>query len=341
MAALRAAPRARTWLAFTCVLALWSITSGCRHDEKSKAGGGTPAASASAAPGGLTPELAARVLARVGDRTITLGEYATVLDRMDRFDRLRYQTADRRKQLLDEMINVELLAREAERRGLGERPETKELVRQILRDEVLRELRDGQPSLSEIPAAEVRAYYDAHRSELREPERRRIAHIETRDRGAAERALAEARSASPQKWGEVVRKYSIDKPAFETSPELAGDLGFVAAPSWGKNDNARVSEPVRAAAFEITELGAVLPRVVEDGRAFHVLRLVGKSEARDRSFEEAERTIRMRLLGERMEKAEHDLLRELSARYPVRVDGAALASITAPTATEPAKAGKP
>ena len=58
---------------------------------------------------------------------------------------------DRRKQLLDEMIDVELLAREAERRGLAERPETKELVRQILRDEVFAELREKQPPLEEIP----------------------------------------------------------------------------------------------------------------------------------------------------------------------------------------------
>src|SRR5690242_5717490 len=68
-------------------------------------------------PNKVPAELAARVLAQVGGRTITLGDYAAALERMDQFERLRYQTPERRKQLLDELINAELLAREAEKRG--------------------------------------------------------------------------------------------------------------------------------------------------------------------------------------------------------------------------------
>src|SRR5438477_8652417 len=102
-----------------------------------KASSGTaPSASASAQPAGLTPELAARVLAKVGDHEITLGEYAATLDRMDPFERLRYQSADRRKLLLDELVDLELLAEEARRRGLDKQPETQERVRQMLRDEL-------------------------------------------------------------------------------------------------------------------------------------------------------------------------------------------------------------
>src|SRR5580765_1821632 len=65
----------------------------------------------------LTPEQAAKVLAKVGDSTITLGDYVAALEHMDQFDRLRYQSPERRKELLDEMIEVELLAREAENKG--------------------------------------------------------------------------------------------------------------------------------------------------------------------------------------------------------------------------------
>jgi peptidyl-prolyl cis-trans isomerase C len=78
-----------------------------------------PAGSSSAAPPGkLTIELARQVLVKVGEREITLGDYAETLERMDPFERLRYQSPDRRKQLLNEIIQVELLAEEAKRRGL-------------------------------------------------------------------------------------------------------------------------------------------------------------------------------------------------------------------------------
>jgi peptidyl-prolyl cis-trans isomerase C len=300
----------------------------CRHDTRSTGAGA--ASSSSAAPAGLTPELSARVLARVGDRAITLGDYAAVLEHMDRFERLRYQTADRRKQLLDEMIDIELLAREAERRGLPERPETKELVRQILRDEVRKELRNKQPAPEQIPLGEVRAYYEAHRNDFKEPERRRLAHIVTKDRATAERVLAQALAATPKQWGELVQKYSADRKSGEMPVELAGDLGMVVPPAWGRNDNVRVPEAVRAAAFEIETVSAVLGRVVEDSGSFHVVRLTGRNEPRDRSFEEAERPIRVRLAQEALRKAEEDLERELRARFPVQVDDAALAKVVIP-----------
>ena len=65
----------------------------------------------------LTPEQAAKVLAKVGDRTITLGDYVAALEHMDQFDRLRYQSPERRKELLDELVEVELLAQEATAKG--------------------------------------------------------------------------------------------------------------------------------------------------------------------------------------------------------------------------------
>lgn len=304
--------------------------SACGKGKESSKG---PAASASA-PYGLAPELAARTLAKVGGHEITLGEYATVLARMDRFERLRYQTADRRKQLLDEMINVELLAAEAERRGLADRPETKELVRQILRDAVIQELRDKEPALADLPEGEVRAYYDAHRSDFKEPERRRVSHIAVRDRAIADKVLTLAKTASAQQWGDLVRKYSTDKPPAEVPVELAGDLGLVTAPSAGKSDNPRVPEVVRAAVFEVSEPGTVLDHVVEEGGTFHVVRLTGKGDARDRSFEEAERTIRVRLLEERLRAAQLELERSLRERFPVQVDEAALSKVVVPSTNE-------
>jgi peptidyl-prolyl cis-trans isomerase C len=307
-----------------------AVVPACRN----RGGTGTAPAPSASAPYGLAPELAARTLAKVGDRSITLGEYATVLARMDRFERLRYQTADRRKQLLDEMINVELLAAEAERRGLSDRPETKELERQILRDAVIQELRDKGPQVADIPQGEVRAYYDAHRADFKEPERRRISHVAVRDRATADRVLAQAKGANAKAWGELVQKFSMDKPPAESPVELAGDLGFVTPPSLGKSENVRIPEPVRVAAFEIQEPETTLGRVVEDGAIFHVVRVTGTSAARDRTFEEAERTIRVKLVEEKLRAAEAELERTLRERFPVEVDQAALSKVAVPSASE-------
>lgn len=292
-----------------------------------------PSPSASAAPGKLTAEQAAQVLAKVGDREITLGEYAETLERMDPFERLRYQSPERRKQLLNEIVQVELLAEEAKRRGLDKEPETQERLRQMLRDELLRDLRASMPAAADIPESDVHAYYDAHHDEFKEPERRRVAHIVVSSEAQAKNVLEKALKASPAEWGKLVNEFSLDKPPQGAGPapaELAGDLGIVGPPGHARGGNPRVPEALRAAVFQIADVNGVLDNVVADGGRFHIVRLAARTGERDRSFQDAERTIRVSLAQERIVTREADYEKELRQRYPVTVDDQALASVTVP-----------
>ena len=305
--------------------------------------GTAPSASASVAPAGLSPELAARVLAKVGDHEITLGEYAATLERMDPFERLRYQSPDRRKQLLDELIDLELLANEARRRGLDKQPETQERVRQMLRSELLDQVRAAVPTPNDISEADARRYYDAHRDDFREPERRRVAHIALGSEPEAKALLEKAQAASPSDWGKLVAEKSRDargKPSTALPPELAGDLGIVGPPGHPRGENPNVPEAVRAAVFEIDKLGGVLPRVVAASGAFHLVRLTGKTDARDRTFADAERSIRVALVQERIRAREAELETELKKKYPVTIDEQQLGKIPLPAASSKAPAPK-
>lgn len=316
---------------------MWAL--GCQHKPGS---GAAPSASASAAsaPAGLTPELAARVLAKVGDHELTLGEYAATLERMDPFERLRYQSPERRKQLLDELIDLELLADEARRRGLDQQPETQERVRQLLRDELLARTRESVPAPDQISEADARRYYDEHRDDFREPERRRVAHIALGSEAEAKAVLEKAREASPAEWGKLVASQSRDPRAKAGDlAELAGDLGIVGPPGHPRGENPNVPEPLRAAVFEIDRLGGVLPRVVAAERAFHVVRLTGKTDARDRTYADAERSIRVALVQARIVAREAELEQELKKKYPVTIDEAQLAQLPLPA--PPAKATAP
>lgn len=289
-------------------------------------------------PAGLAPELAARVLARVGDREITLGQYALTLERMDRLERLRYQTADRRKALLDEMINMELLAREAEQRGLADKPETRALVQQMLRDEVLRKLRDGLPAPEALPAPEVRAYYEAHRDELALPELRRVEQIALSDRAQAQSVLEQALKTDGAGWAALVARHAKEPapPAGDRTDSrpalmLAGDLGFVSAPG-SPSDNEQVPEPLRAAVFQIESVGGVHSELVSHEGRFYIVRLAAKTEARARGLGEVDSLVRVRLSGEQQAAAEADLLARLKQEIPVQVDAAELERVPPPPA---------
>ncbi|MEY4543825.1 MAG: hypothetical protein RL685_20 [Pseudomonadota bacterium] len=316
-------------------------------------GSGNVPPSPDAGQAGLSTEQAAQVLARVGARTITLGDYAAALERMDPFERMRYQTDDRRQALLDEMINVELLAREAERRGLDRLPATQELVRQFQRDELLRRLRAALPAASELPAAAVQEYYREHRTEFFEPERRRAAQIVLGEPGAAARVLNEARTADADGWRALVRQHNPevlgsegDKTVARPALEVPGDLGVLSPPGAAAAAAGSaaagsavagapavapdVPESVRRAVFEIARVGEVYPQLVAHEGRYHVLRWVSVVEARQRTLEEVDSVIRARLIFAQQERAEAELLARLRQTIPVRIDEAALEHVPEP-----------
>jgi parvulin-like peptidyl-prolyl isomerase len=283
----------------------------------------TPSSLATASPPAreLTKEQAAQVLAKVGDVTITLGDYAAALERMDRYERLRYQSADRRQLLLDEMINLELFAQEARRQKLDQDPEFQLRLDEALRDEVLVDLRSRIPSPEAIEAREVRAYYESHRKEFREPERRRVSAIVVSSEAKALAILDQAKTSSPINWGELVRKHSILQSESSNTPlELEGDLGIVSAPGEPQGTGPKLKEAVLRAVFEIRNVGDVYGKPVQDDNRFYIIRLTGRTEARERSFSEAERSIRVRLVDERIEREEQALILRLKQSTPIVID---------------------
>ncbi len=314
-------------LALAAAMALGSC-----HKEPPAAAQGDAGAASGPAQGveSLSPAQAAQVLARVGEHAITVGDYVAALQTMDAFDRVRYSAPARRRELLGEMIDSMLLADEAREKGYDKDPLAQEEVRQILRDALLKKARESAPAPNDIPEGDVRSYFDQHRADFHDPERRRVSAIVLSTQGAGATVLEEATHATASQWGELVRARSVDAQAKADVPiDLAGDFGFVSPPGDGRGLNRRVPAEVRAAVFEIANVGEVLPRVVPAGGRFYVVKLEGRAPEHDRSFEDAERSIRVRLAQEKEAASEAALLADLRRQYPVQIDEDALSQVKA------------
>lgn len=288
----------------------------------------------------LTPEQASKVLAKVGDRQITLGEYVAALEHMDQFDRLRYQSPERRKELLNEMINVELLAHEATVKGYDKDPIAQQEIRAVLRDAMLAEARKGVPAPNDIPEAEVRAYFDAHKAEYKDPERRRLSLIVLKDEAAAKDALEAAKkTTNAGQWGDLVKQKSTDPSAKANVPiDLAGDVGFVSPPGDSRGENTKIPDEVRVLAFEIKKVGDVGDRYVKSGGKYYVVRLSQKTDPHERQFAEAERSIRVKLAQDKLRAKENEVLEGLKKQFPVQIDDSALANVKVDLAAPPERA---
>ena len=124
---------------------------------------------------------------------------------------------------------------------------------------------EGAPKPQDLAPDEVRAYYDAHRADFRDPERRRVSAIVLPTQAAADGVLDQAKKGSAAarlgraRAGEVDRSVGQGERRRWTSP---GDLGMVSPPGDSHGEPPRVPEEVRAALFSIGKVGDVRPRVV-------------------------------------------------------------------------------
>ena len=311
------------------VLALLGSAMACNDKALQTAGtsidGGKPVGRS------ISPEQASKVLAKVGDHVITLGDFVAALEHMDQFDRLRYQSPERRKELLREMINVQLLADEAVAKGYDKEPLTQQEIRSILRSAMMEQAHTGAPMPNALSASEVQAYYEAHLDQYRDPERRKISVILVPNDANAPAVLDAAKKApSAAKWGELARAKSVDAAAKANTPlDLVGDYGWITAPGDPNSENTKAPEEVREAAFKIPAKGQVYDQLVKpanDARAF-IVRLTDLTPAHERTLAESDRAIRVKLVQEKVHEREEDLLNRLRGEYPVQIDDAVLATV--------------
>ncbi|GAC1357842.1 MAG: hypothetical protein NVSMB47_10880 [Polyangiales bacterium] len=326
--------RSRPSLAWLVLLAVplalpLGLTSACNEKAVQR----TP--DAGEIPGGLTAEQAQKPLAKFGDHVITLGDFAQVLSEMPEYERLRYQSLERRKELLRSMIDVLLLADEAKKQGLDQDPTVDEETRQIRVAGMRGTLLSDLPPPSAIPEAEARAWYDAHVDDYRQPERRRFAQIVSRDEATAKKAFDEAKIAGPTTWGALVKKYSDEPPGAGEAAELSGDVGYATAPSDAHEPaSAKLTPAVRAAGFALKDVGDVAPPV-RDALGWHVVKLLVREPAHEQSYSDVERSIRVRILQDQRAAREKAALDEAKQASKVEIDEAALGALATSLALQP------
>lgn len=323
-------PRARLAMGVGAILLSAACVVGCDDDALA------PKTTDAGAPFGLTPEQASAVVAKVGDRTITLGEYALLLERMSSVDRSRYESKQRRRDLLQEMIDVELLAQEARRRGLDKDSDVQDAVRQILRDAMRAKIHDTVRAPGRISAEEVKAYYDAHLEDFREPERRRVSAIVLGDPDRAAEVLEKALALeNDSQWGELFFENSLTAPKTRNPndpPDVAGSLDMVGPPDDMKGASSKVPRPVQRAVFELDKVGDVYDKVVKAGERYFIVRMSGLSKARTRGLDTADRAIRMSIFQAEQRAAEEKAVAELRTQLKIHVDSAVVSSIELPAA---------
>lgn len=245
-----------------------------------------------------------------GDK-VTVGELEALVGPKDGPLRARLADAAERKEFVEGWTRTLLLARRAEAKGFHRSQEFAQRYAQELSTSFVEKELEASPA-GRIPTDdELRGWFAEHERELQRPERVRLAIISfdapdevarAKKRAAAQAALSAARERpmDPYAFGNLARLRSEDP----RTRALNGEL-----PPMGREELTSAFGPeLAAAAFELTEAGAVLPRVVEAARALHVVKLIAREREQRPAFDEVKELLRQRLTSERRSKGRNDFV---------------------------------
>jgi len=265
-------------------------------------------------PGEITRR--AGELARIGDVTVTVGEVEDDINAMSPFVRARYREPNRLREYVENMIQLELLAREADARGYGDDPEVRRTTLESAVQHMIRTDIDERITASSIPEGDVLVYYDAHPEEFSRPEMRRASHILANSRAEADAAIERARGGDMRSFRTLAQELSADT---ETRTR-GGDLRYFDAQGRGPNTtDPAVDAAIAAATFELGAVGDLSGAIdVGEGR-FSVIKLTGLRAAEHRSVADSSDAIRMRLFRQRREEALDALVDRLRVSVPTEV----------------------
>ncbi len=270
-----------------------------------------------------------KVLAKVNGDVITQSAFEKEAEQQPPYVRPMLDTPDGRKQFLDRMITLDLLMREALRRGVDRREEVRDQLDQarkgIVLQALLRDVAEKAPGLSDQA---LRKYYDANLKSFEVGERARVSHVYYKDRAKAEEAAREARRGVP--FEDIVRD------AMAVPNAGGADLGFVEKGTFAREVKAKELEsPVFSA-----RPGAIVGPV-KTQYGYHVLWVGDRKPAGLQSFEEVKAKIASDLRENAQREAIEGLIADLrrQARIEIVAQGGpekpALASPpTAPPAEE-------
>lgn len=274
---------------------------------------------------GLSEDQANEVLAKVGDRVITVGELADRLASQSPYLQARFESPERRKELLDNLVRYELLVYEAKRRGYDDDPEVVRARRNIMIQELIKQEVDQPLEANPVTDEEVQASYDVNPTEFDRPAQVRASHIFITDRKKAEAILKKVAKGDKGGFARLARESSED----DATAANGGDLGFFT------EDAEEPAAALRQAAFGLEHVGDVTPELVAEGGGYHIVMLTAKRAELKRTYAQAKRAIRHKMTRERKEAAMAALTERLKKQIQVEVDYDALDDIQVDTSDLP------
>lgn len=282
-------------------------------------------------PSGGTP------VATYAGGVITAEDVNKALAQLPPMVRMRYQSPQQKKEFVERLVTMDLLAREAVRQGHAKDAEVVDMVKNTLAQRLLKDERENK-----VPAVtdeEVQAWYDAHTAEFIRPETWRVSTLflaipegdaakQKAQMAKAEKLLAQVQKLKPDDFaafGALVKANSEDP-----SKGMEGDLRALTAVDLTSRYGNEVSQAVQA----LKNPGDV-SGLVRTKTGVHILKLRAHTPATQASLADVKGQIKTRLQNDHRNQAYEKFIADLRSSSGLKVDDAALAKVVVDARPQP------
>jgi peptidyl-prolyl cis-trans isomerase SurA len=294
------------------------------------------------------------IVARVNDRIITLSDYQKALDELPQEvqqgcqgctpEQIQSQLADKKKNLLRDMIDQQLLIERAKDMGIDVETDLVKRLDDIRKQNNFSNMEDFQKAVEasgitwedyksqirnslltqqvirqevgnkvDIGNDELRKYYDAHKSEFVRPEEVDLSEIFLKTQGKTPAEVAAIRKTADElhtridngeAFAALAKRYS-EGPAAQDGGEL------------GEYQRGQLAKPLEDAVFKLDKGGVT--NVIETQSGFIILKVNDHYQAGLQPLDKVENEITNKIYEEKMEPALRDYLAQMREESYIRI----------------------
>lgn len=268
-------------------------------------------------------------LASYSGGVLTVEDVNKAMGQLPPMVRMRFQSPAQKKEFVERLVTLDLLAREAVRQGHASDPEVVEALKQNLAQRLVKDERENKaPAVTD---EEVQAWYDGHTAEFTRPETWRVSSVylavpendpakQKAQLAKAEKLLAQVQKLKPEDFagfGELAKANSEDP-----SKAMEGDLRVLTALELAT----RYGPEVAKAAAALQNPGDA-SGLVRTKNGVHILKLRAHTPVTVASLNDVKAQIRTRLQNEHRNQAYEKFVADLKAQSGLKVYDDALSKV--------------
>ena len=287
----------------------------------------------------LYPNDGGKTIAEFGGVKISEKYMKTYVDNLNDYLKARYNTPERKEELMTKITEGELVAMKAIKDGILDDPillsQVKNTIARYYSGTKMKVQIEESLKISED---EMKKYYEEKKDTFNTPEKIKASHIlikitDSRNKDEAkklaEKVAAEARKSAKDmgSFAKLAEKYSED----EGSKKRGGDLGYFERTEEG----GKMVKEFSNGAFALQNVGDISDPV-ESEFGFHVIKLTGKREKVVKTFEDVKMNIENTMKTEKRKTAYEDLIEDYKKELGFKFDKDAALAIEI-TTSETAK----